>query len=687
MVMAQSTIVAVATLALFASSSALSVPSSSALLPSDGGGNSAAEGPAPRYWPQYSGARAVGTLDGTWSFGLLAAEGYPGPAPQGRKGGPWDWARIPAGPGGGFDSMDPGFGPGSALAATPNATAVPSCFDASDPGFLGSRGVGMYRTTFAHAGAARLQFQACSFYCRVWVDGVEIGEHTAGGYVAFSLDVPPQAPAAAAAGASRELFVLADNRFNMTTAPMHTGGDFWHYGGLMRSVELHSMPDAAAGAAPMPWRAYVLPSAAAPLSAVDVEVVLTDPGYSGLVDVTLAFDGGAAGAVQQAKAAAGVARIAGVAVPGAMPWSHASPHLHVLAVSTGGGTVSERFGLREFGVEAGSARLTINGAVTKLVGFGHHTQWPDTAVAATDAQMDADIALLRRAGANFVRGAHYPQDPRWLDRLDEAGMAMWSETIGPSVSSKDMQDPAWMRIQLRQLGEMLDNAMNHASIMTWGWFNEGPSNDAANCPAYKACADLARARDPTRFTTWATDKDLGDKCLEHASLISFNNYPSWYNSADPTEQWNKFANGVRAGATASGANATLGKPFMISETGAGGIFEWINATVPAADAVKWTLQFQSQIVAADTDVAIANDNISGVSLWHFFDFKVGEVKEENGTHCEYQVPATYPPNCSYIEINGRPGGYNHKGLIDFWRREKPIYDIVAAKFNATWKKS
>ena len=23
---------------------------------------------------------------------------------------------------------------------------------------------------------------------------------------------------------------------------------------------------------------------------------------------------------------------------------------------------------------------------------------------------------------------------------------------------------------------MLDNAMNHASILTWGWFNEGPSN-------------------------------------------------------------------------------------------------------------------------------------------------------------------------------------------------------------------
>ena len=49
------------------------------------------------------------------------------------------------------------------------------------------------------------QFQACSFYCRVWVNGKEVGQHRAGGYVAFSLP-----PFVAKAGAN-ELFVLADN--------------------------------------------------------------------------------------------------------------------------------------------------------------------------------------------------------------------------------------------------------------------------------------------------------------------------------------------------------------------------------------------------------------------------------------------------------------------------------------------
>ena len=45
----------------------------------------------------------------------------------------------------------------------------------------------------------------------------------------------------------------ADNRFNHTTAPMHTGGDFWHYGGLTRSVELHTLSEKDA----VLWRAYV----------------------------------------------------------------------------------------------------------------------------------------------------------------------------------------------------------------------------------------------------------------------------------------------------------------------------------------------------------------------------------------------------------------------------------------------
>ena len=133
---------------------------------------------------------------------------------------------------------------------------------------------------------------------------------------------------------------------------------------------------------------------------------------------------------------------------------------------------------------------------------------------------------------------------------------------------------------------------------------------------------------------------------------------------------------------------------MISETGAGGIFEWDHNQTD----IKWSLRYQSEVIGLDVDVALANDYVSAITLWHFYDFKVDNCGarwpcphggQENGTHCEYDHPpptsfeelaAKGPPNCTYIKVDSRPGGQNHKGSLDFWRREKPVFSLVAAKY-------
>ena len=143
---------------------------------------------APRYWPKYGGSRQVRLLDGAWRYGFIDG---------------WD---------SGFDSMNASFRPSDG--ATPNMTSVPSCMDVvagGAGGYLGPRGVGLFRTSFrspAAGSAVRLQFQSCSFYCRVWVNGREVGDHLAGGYVAFALDVPADA-LSPDGGGENELFVLA----------------------------------------------------------------------------------------------------------------------------------------------------------------------------------------------------------------------------------------------------------------------------------------------------------------------------------------------------------------------------------------------------------------------------------------------------------------------------------------------
>ena len=172
--------------------------------------------------------------------------------------------------------------------------------------------------------------------------------------------------------------------------------------------------------------------------------------------------------------------------------------------------------------------------------------------------------------------------------------------------------------------------------------------------------------------------------------------------------WNGCAADVRRGLTYDGVGKpernlhTKGKPFTISETGAGGIYEWSeNKTGPDGKDAKWTLKYQAEVIAQDVDVALANDNISGIALWHFYDFKVDNcgatwpckhgAGQENGTHCPYDhaPPETLAalasegaPNCSAYVVNGRPGGENHKGSLDFWRRPKPAFYETAAKYKA-----
>ncbi|CAK9100905.1 unnamed protein product [Durusdinium trenchii] len=565
-----------------------------------------------------------------------------------------------------FDVLKP-FDPRAA--STTAGAPVPGSVDVAPPGKLGRRGVAMYRTHFVQNGRfARLQFMGCSFYCRVFVDGKEVGEHRAGGFVPWFLDLDAADLSGTAGGTassrSRELFLLVDNRFNATTAPMHTGGDFWHYGGLVRSVLLHDLPEDSQ--TPYVWRAQVLPKS---LDEVDVYVTLTSK-FNGFIRCQVAFDENEP-ALLNATAVNGKFSFHSLRVPQPRVWSLQTPQLHTLRLSTFGAETIERFGLRLWGTSRG--RLTLNGEEVKLHGWNHHTQWLDTGASPTAAQLDGDLALLRNANANFVRGAHYPQDQRWLDRLDEEGLAMWEETLGPQVKVENTLDwNYFMKYQLQQMEEMMEASMNHPSIMVWAWFNEGPSNDPRACPAYAACAQVA-SRDPTRLRSWASNKKDQDRCLSHATAVSFNSYPAWYHDVHdlnaPRREW--------SASIAWAKEKFPEKPFFISETGAGGLFEWKNQT----DAY-WTLKYQQEVIDRDVDVALENANVSGLTLWHFFDFKGNDEAQACGP-CHYEAQSL-PPTCAWYNLTGdcahRSGGLNHKGVVDAYRRKKPAFDSVKAKY-------
>ncbi len=70
--------------------------------------------------------------------------------------------------------------------------------------------------------------------------------------------------------------------------------------------------------------------------------------------------------------------------------------------------------------------------------------------------------------------------------------------------------------------------------------------------------------------------------------------------------------------------------------------------------------------------------VLGVHDIQFADIKADDEDTSNCGRCDY-YPGTN--NCSFINTTCyRPGGENHKGMIDFWRRPKLSYNFTQALF-------
>ena len=149
-------------------------------------------------------------------------------------------------------------------------------------------------------------------------------------------------------------------------------------------------------------------------------------------------------------------------------------------------------------------------------------------------------------------------------------------------------------------------------------------------------------------------------------------YPGWYNEEGNIDEcykhWNEEADKVQ--------KLWPGKPFLISETGAGAVYEWNNDTN-----VQWSQMFQSEVVYADAFVALNNSLISGISLWQFGDIKANHEYYETKSGCNFHW---YPDETivSFVNIScHRPKSENNKGSVDYWRRYKDAFDVVQKLFS------
>ena len=350
----------------------------------------------------------------------------------------------------------------------------------------------------------------------------------------------------------------------------------------------------------------------------------------------------------------GTIRLVGVKVPNPRTWQPeanptAAPRaaLHNLTVrlASGGDALTVRFGLRV--VAAAGRSILLNGKKIKLKGFNRHEMYPQVgpSVPASLWAEDLDWLQLRMHG-NFIRGSHYPQDGRFLDLCDERGVLVWDEALAWGNWMQQLVDPLFMAAELATGRAMLRTAMNHPSVVLWGFFNEGDSANPNSASSYRAMAELFHA-DRSRLVTWADNRLNHSLMLEFADIISFNSYPGWYggDASSIVHFWQTQAAWV--------AENWPHKPFIISEAGAGAV-----AGNHSASQARWSEEYQATVDDLTTGVAVNDSRIAGISLWQFSDIKVDQANTSSG----------------------RPGGINNKGVLTRDRQPKLSVARVAANY-------
>jgi beta-glucuronidase len=519
---------------------------------------------------------------------------------------------------------------------------VPGCWE-SHPELSRYRGRGLYRRKIhiKEESSLRLTFKGVSHSADVYFDGNKVVSHY-NAYTSFSAIVPKVKPG------EHELLICVDNSFGEHSS-LHLPNDYYTYGGIIRPVVLEYIPDLFIERMEFKpleedgWKAEVT-AIVRNIADQAVDVSLT----AHLEKQLFQFD---SVTVPAGETIALSSRFAFIDV---QVWSSENPLLYLLELQLyeNGGKLPtddliERIGFRT--VKVDGDQLIVNGEAVKLKGFNRHEDYAIVGAAIPLQLMVKDMDLLQDMGANCVRTSHYPNDERFLDLCDERGIFVWEESHARSLLLEQMQHPLFAIQSEDCLREMVEQHVNHPSIVIWGVLNECASNTAEGREYFKAQLEQIRRMDRSRPLTFASCHVFNDLCLDLADIVSFNLYPGWYNKESVEEFYTLFKDWVDN-------NGGAGKPIIVSEFGAEAIYGYRD---PAR--AKWSEEFQSDLIGQSLAFYGLQSEICGSIIWQFSDCRVTEEGDW---------------------FISRPRLRNNKGILDEFRRPKLAYEAVKHHFSS-----
>ena len=550
--------------------------------------------------------RRITALDGEWYYctdrtGTAKENGWPQALPQGKK-----------------------------------PIIVPSCWN-NEPGLLHYEGDVWLETDFdTTLPNIRLVFGAVNNDCDVYLDGALLGGHY-GPFTEFAFVVQGLAPG------THHLAVRTNNLHNeVDTIPL-SNVDWFHYGGIIRSVEVHEFAQAA-------------------VEHIKLEYTLNDDLTEAMLEakvslrtfekvdapVRLLLQGEVLAETRLTLEGEGEAVLRAV-LPQVSLWSPEDPKLYTFTVEFAGDSLRERTGFRKVGIE--NRQFVLNGKPFTFRGVNRHEEHPDWGFAVPAKLAKKDIDIIRGMGCNIIRGSHYPNAKTTLDYMDETGMLFWEEIPMWGFPEEALANPMVRQRGVQLHTEMVTRDYNHPCIIVWGLNNEVHTFTQAAYEVARLFRETLEKHDTTRLITYATCHPLNDICYEFADFISVNHYIGWYGG--PLNQWPGFLDELTAYLDKTGNGD---KPVVMSEFGAGGIY----GTTELEDEVSWSENYQHDYLEYTLDLFMHHPRLNGTFVWQYCDMRAGTRTCRSGIQ----------------RALSRPRSFNNKGLLNEYRRPKMAYYAV-----------
>ena len=149
-------------------------------------------------------------------------------------------------------------------------------------------------------------------------------------------------------------------------------------------------------------------------------------------------------------------------------WSPEDPYLYPIEITVTSGGKSDG-GFIKSGIRKAEFRgkdgFWLNGKpYGQLIGGNRHQDFALVGNAMPNSQQWRDAKRLKDAGMNIIRAAHYPQDPSFMDALDELGIFIIVPTPGWQYWNKDEY---WAELVHENTRQIIRRDRNHPSVLMW----------------------------------------------------------------------------------------------------------------------------------------------------------------------------------------------------------------------------